>query len=181
MEMTRHVIRAKTVAAVYSALIYQSAGLSYDPKELLRNAFDGLPLKKIDLAYQEVFAKALAEQDAITAAIDAFLAGWTFERLSMVTQAIFLVSYSETVIVKCVPKPVSINEAINLAREFVDEGETKYVNAVLERTLSKALGIPGDYGKVVVAAKDMALDSKALQAATGQEPAGSKLPAGKEA
>lgn len=149
--LTRHKIREKTVCAVYTALIEQSINdMDYNPKKLLCDAFN-MSYEDIDLDYREVFIKALSQQEEIEKAIEAFLVDWTFSRLSYVVQAILLVSYAETVLVKVVPKQVSINEAVVLTKKYDSDEDSKYVNAVLERSLSKALGIPSDYqGKVAI-------------------------------
>jgi len=146
--MTRHKIRERTVFALYSTLINDSINVEYNPKVVLCDAFN-MSYKDIDVVYKDVFVKALIEKENIIKSINEFLIDWDFSRLSYIVQAVFLLSYSETVFVKCVDKQVSINEAIEITRKYDSEEDTKYVNAVLERTLSKALGIESDYqGKV---------------------------------
>ncbi len=172
----RHLSRKLVVYATYAALMYQYAKQPFDPAQLLKDsmALSYLQAKKkslpgepqterIEADLRLAFVKALADQEEIENKIDEFLVDWTFARLSFVSQAIFLVAYSEAAIVKCTPKAVAINEALNLAKELVDAGEAKYMNAVLERSISKALGIPGDYQKVKVEAKDMALSPAAAK------------------
>lgn len=155
MYRNRHDTRKRTVFAVYGALIYESLRLDFDPKSLLCGAFM-CKYRDIEPTYADVFAKALLNQDTIRDKVDEYLVNWNFDRLSWISKAIFLVAYSETILVQCVPIEVSINEAIEIAREFVDDNETKYLNAVLNKVLHKALGEEVDDEKIVVDDSDMA-------------------------
>lgn len=164
--ITRHKIRLRTVFAVYACLMRQASGMDADAMDVL-NGVNGL----VDLVYDEtysqvpfdvdflrIYAAALKNQDGIVEAINAFLDGWTFDRLSVVTQAIILVCFSEAAVLKVTPKPVAINEALTIAKEYIDSKEARYLNAVLERSISDALGIESDYqgkGKVHVEVKEM--------------------------
>ena len=175
---TRHIMRVRTVLAVYAALLLESAKVDFDPKGLLHGVYsldaqkDGLqgipPVswEGLDSEYRAVAIKALLNQDEISERISEFLDGWSFDRLPLVTRAILLVSYSETVLVGVTPRPVSINEALVILKQFGSPTETRYVNAVLERTLSKALGEESDYkgpGKVHVSSEDIEPEAEILK------------------
>lgn len=149
MFMKRRVVRERTVFAVYDALLYGALGLDFDAKSVLCGAFM-CKYKDVDPEYADVFAKALLHRKEIEEKVDEFLRNWSFRRLSWLSQAIFLVSYAETVLVQAVPKAISIDEAVEIARKYVSDGETKYVNAVLDRVLGKALGAPRKEGEVEV-------------------------------
>lgn len=161
MYRNRHDIRKRTVFAVYGALIYESLNIDFDPKMLLCGAFM-CKYRDIDKDYADVFVKALLNQDEIRENVNQYLINWNFDRLSWVSKAIFLVAYAETVLVQCVPIEISINEAIEIAREFVDENETKYLNAVLNKVLHKAMGDVIDEEKIIV-------DEKELEQLTDEE------------
>lgn len=153
MYMRRKIVRERTVFAVYDALLFDSLNIEFDPKGVLCGTFQ-CKYKDIDKEYIEVFTKALLNEKTIIEAVDEYLVNWSFFRLSWITKAIFLVSYSETVLVKAVPLEISINEAIEIARKYVSDSETKYLNAVLNKVLRKALGIKFEEEKVEVDEKD---------------------------
>lgn len=57
---------------------------------------------------------------------------WSFERLSLLEQAILLMSCQELLENKT-PKSVVINEAVTLAKEYCDDSAPKLVNGILDR------------------------------------------------
>lgn len=142
--MTRKKSRERTVFALYNALINMSINAEVEPKVLLCDSFNQ-SYEDIDADFKAIFVKALLNKEEIEERIDEFLIDWSFSRLSYVVQAILLTSYSESVLVKSAPKQVSINEAVDITKKYDTEEDSKFVNAVLERTISKALNIPSDY------------------------------------
>lgn len=57
---------------------------------------------------------------------------WSFDRLSVLEQAILLVSLQE-ILQNDIPKPVVINEAIKLAKKYCDDDSYKLINGVLDQ------------------------------------------------
>lgn len=176
--ITRHMMRVRTVLALYAALLLESAKIDFDAKELLDGAYeldgrtDGLnsipPVtwEGLDPEFRACAVKALVNQNEIAQAISEYLDGWAFDRLPLVTRAIMLVAYTESVLVKSAPKQVAINEALVILKQFGSESEVRYVNAVLEQVISKALNVPTDYkgpGKVHVDLKDLEPDRQYIQ------------------
>lgn len=171
--LNRHATRVRSVFAVYAFLLNQRAGVDFDTAALLDGAFSldgrsdglaGLPpcqWEDVEPDYRRVVVKGLSNIDLIARRIGEYLDGWTFDRLPALTRAVMIVSYAETVLVEVTPKQVSINEAIEIVRQFGSPTETRYVNAVLERCLSAALGIESDYagpGKVHIEVSDLLPD-----------------------
>ncbi len=56
---------------------------------------------------------------------------WSWERLSLLEQAILLMSCQE-ILENGTPKSVAINEAVTLAKEYCDEPAKKLVNGILD-------------------------------------------------
>lgn len=159
MYMRRHIVRERTMFAIYDALLFESLNLDFDPKQVLCGTFM-CKLKDIDPSYVTVFTQALLNQKEIAAKVDEFLKNWSFQRLSWISKAVFLLSYTETVILNIVPKEISINEAIELTKEYVSPAETKYLNAVLNKVLSKALGQPYEKEQISVKEEELAAPSE---------------------
>ena len=57
--------------------------------------------------------------------------GWTLSRLSKVSLAIMRLSVYEMMAVNDVPKRVSLNEAVELAKKYDDEKASAFINGVL--------------------------------------------------
>ena len=58
------------------------------------------------------------------------LKGWSINRLSKVTLSILRVSVYEMKYLS-LPAPISINEAVELAKEYAEDGAPSYINGVL--------------------------------------------------
>lgn len=58
---------------------------------------------------------------------------WTLARLGKVEMAIMRLATFELVARPEIPAPVVLNEALELTRDFLDEGAVKFVNGVLDR------------------------------------------------
>lgn len=67
----------------------------------------------------------------IDAAIERHLMGWKKSRISPVSMAILRLAAYEMLYLSDIPKKVSINEAIELAKKFDDEKSYSFVNGVL--------------------------------------------------
>ena len=57
---------------------------------------------------------------------------WTFNRLSVLEQAILLMACQE-ILVNQTPKAVVIDEAVGLAKKYCDDDSYKLINGVLDR------------------------------------------------
>lgn len=57
---------------------------------------------------------------------------WSFSRLSVLEQAILLMSFQD-ILVNETPKPVVIDEAVLLAKKYCDDDSYKLINGVLDR------------------------------------------------
>lgn len=57
---------------------------------------------------------------------------WSYDRLSKLEQAILLMSFQD-IEVNETPKPVVIDEAVQLARQYCDDQSYKLINGILDR------------------------------------------------
>ena len=70
--------------------------------------------------------------EAIKKLANDHLSGWTIDRLSKVDKAILEIGIFELMYTKT-PSVVSINEAIELSKQYSDEKVTKMINACLDK------------------------------------------------
>ena len=72
-------------------------------------------------------------QEAIDARIVAASENWSMERMPVVDRSILRLSTYEMCYVDDVPVSVSINEAVNLAKEFGGDDSPRFINGILGR------------------------------------------------
>ena len=69
--------------------------------------------------------------------ISKYLNGWKITRLSKVTLSILRISVCEMLVNKLHPA-ISINEAVELAKQYAEDGSASYINGVLNN-ISKSV------------------------------------------
>ncbi len=77
----------------------------------------------------------------IDKAISERLIGWSMKRLSIVSRSVLRLETYELLYDLNVPIEVSINEAVELSRNYGTEGDRKFVNGVLDK-IAKNLAPP---------------------------------------
>lgn len=78
-----------------------------------------------------------AEQEAIDERIRTVSQHWRLERMSRVDRNIIRLAAFELLRMPDVPARVSLNEAIELAKRYGNEGSAAFVNGVLDRIASE--------------------------------------------
>ncbi|MCH5171620.1 MAG: transcription antitermination protein NusB [Erysipelotrichales bacterium] len=134
MSTSRNANQEKAMTIIYDALTYDDMGLNYDIRELIGNVLDE-DYEDSDLYVKEVVIKALLHKEEIISAIEPKLNKWKFNRLTRLAQAILLLSYAHFYYVKDVDKAIVIDIAVHLAKKFLDDGDYKFINAVLDSVL----------------------------------------------
>jgi N utilization substance protein B len=94
-------------------------------KPLFRDVVEGAVGHKDEL--QETVSSALAQE-------------WTWARVDRLVRAILLAGAYELVHRKDVPPKVAINEYVEIAHAFYDQGEPTFVNSVLDRVARQVRG-----------------------------------------
>lgn len=92
-----------------------------------------------DIEYsQEVLAGIQANAAEIDAAIDELAIGWRIERMPKVDLCVMRIAVYEMMYRDDIPCGVSINEAVELAKQFGGDRSSSYINGMLG-TLAKRL------------------------------------------
>ena len=91
------------------------------------------------------FAKSLVEgviqhRDAIDAAISKHAHNWAIDRLSVVDRNVLRIAVFELLYLDDIPSAFTINEAIEIAKQFGDDESGGFVNGILDG-LSKSPGV----------------------------------------
>jgi N utilization substance protein B len=84
--------------------------------------------------FKDVVEGAAARKDELEQAVSSALtADWTWARIDRLVRAILLAGAYELVHRRDVPPRVAINEYVEVAHAFYDQGEPNFVNSVLDR------------------------------------------------
>jgi N utilization substance protein B len=84
--------------------------------------------------FKDVVAGAVAHKEELEQTLTGALAqDWTWERVDRLVRAILLAGAYELIHRKDVPPKVAINEYVEIAHAFYDQGEQNFVNSVLDR------------------------------------------------
>ena len=76
-----------------------------------------------------------AHAEEIDAAIEANCRGWNLRRLSKVSLAVLRLAVYELLFEDAIPEGVSVNEAVELAKQYGSKEDASYVNGVLSGIL----------------------------------------------
>jgi transcription termination factor NusB len=72
--------------------------------------------------------------DAIQPLVDTHATTFSFARMDTIDKSLFLLGYAEYQVFKT-PKEIIINELVELAKRYADEGAAKLVNAIMHKVL----------------------------------------------
>jgi transcription antitermination factor NusB len=132
--LTRNQTHEVAMTLIYNALTLAKIDLPVDLEQLMTDYLEE-PYANIDVYIKEVVIKAIKHQREIIDLVNPHLIKWTFDRLNLLTQAIFLLAVAHYQYVKDVDKNVVIDNAIKLAKKFVDPKDYAFINAILDKVL----------------------------------------------
>ena len=89
--------------------------------------------------FKDVVEGAASHKDALQELVSGALAqDWTWSRVDRLVRAILLAGAYELVHRHDVPPKVVINEYVEIAHAFYDQGEPSFINSVLDRVARQA-------------------------------------------
>ena len=120
-----------------AALQFLYAWSMNSPKNLtedLRVFFENCEAPREHYAFGEELIHGVIERIAeIDAQIKGMAHNWEFERIAKIDLAILRVAMFEMIYRKDIPPVVSINEAIDLSKEFSNADAKRFINGILDR------------------------------------------------
>lgn len=87
---------------------------------------------------KKLFIGACENCEKIDEILTNHLSGWKISRLSKATVSIMRISVYEMLYLKLAPA-ISINEAVEFAKEYAEDGAASYINGVLNNIAKNAL------------------------------------------
>ena len=91
--------------------------------------------------FKDVVEGTVAHKEELEQTVSGALAtDWAWERVDRLVRAILMAGAYELIHRKDVPTRVAINEYVEIAHAFYDQGEQQFVNSVLDRIARQARG-----------------------------------------
>ncbi|MCI9040583.1 transcription antitermination factor NusB [Dubosiella newyorkensis] len=123
--LNRHKMRILAMKCVYQHLLLG--------KDIRKCVFEATKSNNIDGYLYELTIGTVEHEKQYIEKIQPLLRkDWSFDRLSLIEQAILLVSAQE-ILALDTPKPVVINEAITIAKKYCDDDSYKMINGILDQ------------------------------------------------
>lgn len=133
--LSRNQEHEKMMQVIYSCLFYMKNNQEYDIQELMEGAFE-MDYQEIDVYPKECVVKTLINLDNINEMISQNLSEkLKLSRINVVAHAILLISIGEVKYVGEINKSSMINVAVELAKKYLDDGEYRFINAILDKIL----------------------------------------------
>lgn len=105
-----------------------------DPVDNLRLFFEGQEHPRDHYAFgEELIEGVIRNQAPIDAQIRVLAQNWDFERIAKIDLAILRIAMFEMLYRKDIPPVVSINEAIDISKEFSNADSKRFINGILDR------------------------------------------------
>lgn len=129
---SRLIERQNAMSILYIHLLrHQSIKAIIEDNEFITEIGDFTPDLSIKREMLEVIERAIERQEIYELAMNQYLKKWRFDRLSFIEQAILLIACAELEL-GYQEKPIIVNEAVRLAKEFGDDESYKFINGVLD-------------------------------------------------
>ena len=124
--MNRSELRKKIMTILYQIFLYQNNNIDYNVDDVIKESME------IENDFvNDVVNGVLNNRNDINKIANKHLKDWTIDRLVLTDQAILSMGIYELVYTDT-PEIVSINEAVELAKEYSDEKVKNMINAVLD-------------------------------------------------
>ena len=126
----RHDGRVAALQYLYAWSINSPANLVDD----LRVFFENLEQPRDHYAFgEELIDGVIKNQEPIDAQIRVLAQNWDFERVAKIDLAILRIAMFEMLHRKDIPPVVSINEAIDISKQFSNADSKRFINGILDR------------------------------------------------
>ena len=127
VELNRSELRKKIMTILYQISICENNKITYDVNDLIKNILE------IDNDFvKETVYGVITNRNKIDEYANKYLSNWTIDRLGNTDQAILRMGIYELMYTKT-PEIVTINEAVELAKNYSDDDVRKMINGVLDK------------------------------------------------
>lgn len=122
--------RRKSREAVLGLIFENEYGLYADKEELYANALSARGIEENEYV-RTVFFGVMEKAAELDAYIEKYAKGRKLSRISKIAKSVMRISIYEMLYMDSIPANVSINEAVELIKEYDDEKTKGFVNGIL--------------------------------------------------
>lgn len=127
MELNRSELRKKIMTILYQMNIYDKNKISYNAEDVIKEVLE------IDNEFvKDIVYGVITYKDELDSLANKYMNNWTIDRLGNTDIAILRMGIYELLYTNT-PHIVSINEAVELAKNYSDDDVVKMINAVLDK------------------------------------------------
>ncbi|MCW8817934.1 MAG: transcription antitermination factor NusB [Ignavibacteriaceae bacterium] len=128
----RRIVREKVLQILYA---YEMNRESLEPlsSEILNEITD-----ETDRAFaRELISKVLSNYDDLDKRIIGRVTNWEMNRIALIDKILLRIGICEILYFPDIPPKVSINESIEIAKDFSTAGSGKFINGILDAILAE--------------------------------------------
>ncbi len=122
--------RRSSREAVLGLIFENEFGLYDDKTELYENAVAARGIEENEYI-RTLYFGILEKQNELDAYIEKYAKGRTLARISKIAKSVMRISIYEMLYIDDIPASVSINEAVELAKQYDDDKTKAFVNGIL--------------------------------------------------
>lgn len=127
MELNRSELRKKIMTILYQMNVYDKNKISYNAEDVIKEVLE------IDNEFvKDIVYGVITYKDELDSLANKYMKNWTIDRLGNTDIAILRMGIYELLYTNT-PHIVSINEAVELAKNYSDDDVVKMINAVLDK------------------------------------------------
>nr|WP_057768805.1 transcription antitermination factor NusB [Lactobacillus selangorensis] len=136
--MNRHQIRAAAFQTLFMLNANSDAELPLAYQQVLQLMAQSDDEQPVPAYLEQLVTGVQAQQAQLDEIITAHLKkGWSLQRLSQTDLIILRIALYEMKNVADVPQKASVNEAIELAKQFSDDKSRRFINGLLSQVLTE--------------------------------------------
>lgn len=129
---SRRIVREKVLQVLYA---YE---MNRDNLDMVFNGMFADITSEPDRTFgRELVYKTIAQAKEHDKIIQKTVSNWELDRIALIDRLILRLGITEFLFFNDIPTKVTINEAIELAKEFSTADSNKFINGVLDRLLEK--------------------------------------------
>jgi transcription antitermination protein NusB len=121
-------------------VLYQLDGTKQDPSKVLAQFQQHFsPIEEKDEFWERLVLGVLEHSQEIDRLIERFSENWRLERMSIIDRNILRMATFELLYCEDIPPKVTLNEAIDLGKEYGTEESGSFINGILDH-IQKEIG-----------------------------------------
>jgi len=141
--MSRRIARQAALFALYSYSMRGETDAAQCRPSKKNSLFkDCLEISENDFKFaRKLFDKALSGKEQIDEIIQYVSTNWDIDRISVIDKNIIRLALTEFLFFPEIGDKVTINESIELAKDFGGEDSSRFINGILDAVISKNIGV----------------------------------------